>query len=366
VGGNSQLRRITTALQRKPLNSNRLTELLGIDVPVIQAPMAGVQDAQLAIAISNAGGLGSLPCAMLSADVLQSELRRLAESTDKPYNVNFFCHKAPNVSDAQARAWVLRLSGYFAELGLEPPTEAIPVTRAPFSAATLAIIEPFAPPVVSFHFGLPKRAHLTCIKRWGAKVLGCATTVDEARALEQRGADAIIAQGLEAGGHRGCFLSEDLSTQTDTQTLVARMRAAVSVPIIAAGGIANAAGVSAALAYGADGVQIGTTFLLCPEATTSALHRSALRSEAAKHTALTNVFTGRPARGIVNRLMREVGPMAASATAFPSAAGPVSLLRAAAEERGRDDFTPLWCGQDTSGCAGIPAADMLSKLIATL
>lgn len=353
-------------MQQRPSRANRLTTLLGMEVPVIQAPMAGVQDARLAVAVSNAGGLGSLPCALLSTDALQRELRTLAAATDKPYNVNFFCHETPTVSDALAQAWLQRLSGYFAEFGLALPTQALPVTRAPFSASMLDILEPFTPPVVSFHFGLPEAALVRHIKRWGATILGCATTVDEARWLEQRGVDAIIAQGLEAGGHRGCFLSEDMSTQTDTLTLVARTRAAVSVPVIAAGGIASAAGVSEAMSHGADGVQLGTAFMLCPEANTSAVHRAALRSALAQHTAVTNVFTGRPARGIVNRLLREVGPMAANATAFPTAAGPVSLLRAAAEARGSGDFTPLWCGQNVTGCAEIPAAELLRQLVATL
>jgi nitronate monooxygenase len=354
------------SMQHKRSSADRLTALLGTALPVIQAPMAGVQDAQLAVAISNAGGLGSLPCAMLGPEAMQRELRALGAATEKPYNVNFFCHATPVVSDAQAQAWLQRLSGYFEELGLALPAELPPVTRVPFSDAMLELIEPFTPPVVSFHFGLPERAQMNHIKHWGAQILGCATTVEEARWLEQRGVDAIIVQGVEAGGHRGNFLSEDMTTQLGTLELLARTRAAVSVPVIAAGGIASAANVADALAQGADGVQIGTAFLLCPEATTSAVHRAALRSEDSRHTALTNVFTGRPARGIVNRLLREVGPMSASATAFPTAAGPVTLLRAAAEARGSGDFTPLWCGQDASGCAAIPAADLLRRFVSML
>ena len=326
--------------------------------------MAGVQDATLAAAVSNAGGLGSLPCAMLGPEALDTELQRLRALTDKPCNVNFFCHTLPRVSREQDALWLETLSGYFTELKLEPPADRSPVLRQPFGEDSLRILEKHQPAVVSFHFGLPDREALARIKHWGATVLSSATTVEEARWLAAHGADAIIAQGLEAGGHRGSFLTLDMTTQTGTLALVPRVCAAVAVPVIAAGGIASAAGVNAALALGACGVQVGTGFLLCKEATTSALHRAALKSTAAQHTAVTNVFTGRPARSIVNRLVREVGPLAQSATAFPTAASPVSMLRAAAEQHGSHDFTPLWCGQNATGCAEIPAADILQKLAA--
>ncbi|MCB1691057.1 MAG: nitronate monooxygenase [Halioglobus sp.] len=339
-----------------------IAPLLGIDIPIIQAPMAGVQGAELAAAVSNAGGLGSLPCAMLTPAALEEELQRLSSLTSKPFNVNFFCHTTPTVSPLQARGWYQCLSGYFEELDIDPPGDSPGVLREPFGNASLAVLERFKPAVVSFHFGLPEAAQLDQLKSWGTKILASATTVDEALWLAERGADAIIAQGLEAGGHRGSFLTEDMTTQTGTVSLVPRVCAALSIPVIAAGGIASAEGVAAAMTLGAAGVQIGTAFLLCPEARTSALHRAALTSEAAQHTALTNVFTGRPARSIVNRLVREVGPMAAAATAFPSAAGPVALLRAAAESHGCDDFTPLWSGQNATGCREVPAADLLRLL----
>jgi len=343
-----------------------IEQLLGIELPVIQAPMAGVQDAALAAAISNAGGLGSLPGAMLQPAALEAELHRLTAMTDRPFNVNFFCHESPAVSREQQQAWQQSLAVYFKELGIEAPGTGGANLREPFGEAAMTVLEKFRPAVVSFHFGLPHRTQLDQIRRWGARVLGCATTVDEARWLAVRGVDAVIAQGLEAGGHRGAFLTQDMTTQTGTLALVPRICAAVSVPIIAAGGIASPAGVAAAMALGAAGVQVGTAFLLCTEATTSPLHRAALKSSASQHTALTNVFTGRPARGMVNRLVRELGPMAASATAFPTAAAPVSVLRAAAEATGSDDFTPLWCGQNATGCREIPAADMLQILVSNL
>jgi len=218
--------------------------------------------------------------------------------------------------------------------------------------------------VVSFHFGLPSAELLAGVKSWGAKVLSSATTVEEARWLEARGVDAVIAQGVEAGGHRGMFLTEDLSTQAGTFALLPQVVRAVRLPVIAAGGIADAKGVAAALALGAAGVQVGTAYLLCPEATTSAVHRAALKSDAARHTALTNVFTGRPARGVVNRIMRELGPVSGAAPAFPLAGSAVAPLRAKAEGRGSGDFSPLWCGQNPSGCREIPAADLTRSLAA--
>src|SRR6185436_13714124 len=214
----------------------------------------------------------------------------------------------------------------------------------------------------SFHFGLPSAELLARVKSWGSKVLSSATTVDEARWLEARGVDAIIAQGAEAGGHRGLFLSEDLSTQVGTFALVPQVARAVKVPVIAAGGIADADGAAAAIALGASGVQIGTAYLLCPEATTSAVHRAALKSQAARDTALTNLFTGRPARGIVNRVIRELGPINAEAPAFPLATSAITPLRAKAEAQGSGDFSPLWSGQNATGCREIPAGELTRTL----
>jgi nitronate monooxygenase len=216
--------------------------------------------------------------------------------------------------------------------------------------------------VVSFHFGLPPDDLLACVRTWGARILSSATTVDEALWLEARGVDAIIAQGSEAGGHRGMFLSEDLDTQIGTLALVPRIVAAVKSPVIAAGGISDAKGVAAALALGASGVQVGTAYLLCPEATTSAVHRAALKRADAHMTALTNVFTGRPARGIVNRLMREIGPMSAAAPPFPLATAAIAPLRARAEALGRGDFSPLWAGDNAADCQEIGAADLTRQL----
>ena len=340
-----------------------LTTLLGIDLPILQAPMAGVQGSALTVAVSNAGGLGALPCAMLGPDALRQELAAIRAQTDRPFNVNFFCHTPPALDAAREAAWRATLAPAYAEFGIDPATIPAGPGRRPFDAETAELLAAFAPPVVSFHFGLPSPELLARVRGWGAKVLSSATTVEEARWLEAHGVDAVIAQGLEAGGHRGHFLSDDLTRQMGTFALLPQVVAAVRVPVIAAGGIADAAGVASAMALGAAGVQVGTAYLLCPEATTSAVHRAALQSEAARHTALTNLFTGRPARGIVNRFMRSFGPMnEAAVPRFPLATSAVAPLRARAEALGMDDFSPLWAGQHADGCREMPAAQLTRQL----
>ena len=341
-----------------------LQTLLGTDLPLIQAPMAGVQDSALALAVCRAGGLGSLPCAMLDATALQREVTALRAGTDRPWNLNFFCHRDPPPPDAAAQQkWLDALAPYYRELGLDL-TEARTAgpSRAPFSHAVADRLEGVRPPVVSFHFGLPEPDLLARVKRWGSVVLSSATTVDEALWLEAHGADVIIAQGLEAGGHRGHFLDGDVSTQMGTFALLPQVVRAVRCPVVAAGGIADAASVAAARALGAAGVQVGTAYLLCPEARISVVHRRALCSDAARHTALTAVFSGRPARGIVNRLMRELGPLNSAALPFPLAGAAVAPLRTKAESLGSGDFSPLWCGQNAGTCSERPAGEVTLAL----
>ena len=335
---------------------------LGSELPIIQAPMAGVQGAALALAVCKAGGLGSLPCAMLSSDAMRKELAALRAGTDGPYNVNFFVHTPPTADERREAAWRAALTPYYRGYGIDP--HAIPAGpgRAPFTAEAADVLEEFRPAVVSFHFGLPSSELLQRVRRWGSKIIASATTVDEALWLEARGVDAVIAQGVEAGGHRGIFLNDDLSTQPGTFALLPQVVRAVKVPVIAAGGIADAKGVAAAMALGASAVQVGTAYLLCPEATTSAVHRAALKSDAARYTALTNIFTGRPARGIVNRVMRELGPMTSAAPEFPLATSAIAPLRAKAEAQGKGDFSPLWSGQNATGCREVPAAEITRAL----
>jgi nitronate monooxygenase len=339
-----------------------VANLPGIELPIVQGPMAGVQASALALAVSSAGALGSLPCAMLTPEALRAELAALRAGTTRPFNVHFFCH-APPASDAgREAAWRAALAPYYAEHDIDAAAIPPGPGRVPFSREAAQALAEVRPAVVSFQFGLPDEALLGAVRAIGARILASATTVDEARWLEARGVDAIIAQGVEAGGHRSMFLTDDLTTQVGTLALVPQVVRAVGVPVIASGGIADARGVAAVLALGAAAAQVGTAYMLCPEATTGALHRAALASGAARHTALTNLFTGRPARGIVNRLMRELGPISALAPAFPLATAAIAPLRAAAERRGSTDFTPLWSGQNASGCRAMGATALTREL----
>ena len=342
----------------------RLLDLFGIEVPIIQAPMAGSVTSEMVIAVSEAGGLGSLPCAMLSPEQVRTELGIIRQRTSRPINLNFFCHTPPQTDPAREQAWKERLRGYCGELGLDPQAPTPASVRMPFDSATCDLVEEFKPEVVSFHFGLPERGLLDRVRATGAKILSSATSVDEARWLEAQGCDAIIAQGYEAGGHRGIFLSDDISTQAGTMALVPQVVDAVKMPVIAAGGITDARGIVAAFALGASAVQMGTAYLFCPEAKVSPIHRQALRAAKDNQTALTNVFTGRPARGLVNRIVREVGPMSDLAPAFPLAGGAVAPLRTKAEEAGSGDFTALWSGQAAALGREMPAGDLTRQLAA--
>lgn len=336
--------------------------LFEISSPVIQAPMAGSQNHQLAAAVSEAGGLGSIPAGMLNAETLDAELTAIATLTRKPYNVNFFCHQTPTEDAARTKAWLAVLAPYLKELAIDPSSIPGGATRQPFNDAMAEVLERHRPPVVSFHFGLPAPELLQRVKATGAKIISSATTLEEGRWLQQQGVDAVIAQGVEAGGHRGMFLSGDIDGQVGTFALLPQLVAALDVPVIAAGGIADARCVTAAQALGAAGVQVGTAYLLCDESRASQLHRQALQSASAEHTVLTTLFSGRPARGIVNRLIRELGARPAAVPAFPLAGNAIGSLRAAAEPQGIDDFSPLWAGQNVSGCQPIPAARLTEAL----
>ena len=340
----------------------RALTLLGIDLPIVQAPMAGSSGSRLAAAVSGAGGLGSLPCAMLSADDVRAELQEIRKATHRPVNVNFFCHQPPVVDAARAAAWLERLSTYYSELGIEPPAPQTAPGRGAFDDTYCAVVEELRPEVVSFHFGLPDARLVERVRSAGAKILSTATSVEEARWLEANGCDAIIAQGYEAGGHQGMFLNGDAARLVGTLALVPQIADAVGVPVIAAGGIADGRGIAAAFMLGAAGVQIGTAYLRCPEASTSAFHRAALASARDNDSVLTNVFTGRPARGRINRLVEEVGPFSDLAPAFPLAYGAVAPLRAAAEARESSDFSPLWCGQAAPLARELPAGDLTRQL----
>jgi nitronate monooxygenase len=341
---------------------DRFLTVLGITLPILQAPMAGAGDHRLAVAVAQAGGLGAIPCAMLTPARIREEVAAFRAQTDAPLNLNFFCHAAQVPDPASLAAWQHRLAPYYREAGLDPDAPAPLSNRAPFDASLCEVVEDLRPAVVSFHFGLPAADLLARVKATGATILSSATTVAEARWLAAHGVDAIIAQGAEAGGHRGMFLSDEVATQIGTLSLVPQIVDAVSCPVIAAGGISDARGIAAAAMLGATAVQIGTAYLFCPEATISAPHRQALASPEAENTALTNVFTGRPARGVVNRVMRDLGYLSADAPTFPLAGGALAPLRAATEPQGSGDFMPLWSGQSAGLARAMPAAALTTTL----
>ena len=341
----------------------RLLDLFGIDQPIIQAPMAGNTTPELVIAVCEAGGLGSLACAQYNPAQAREAIEAVRRGTSRPINLNFFCHMPPDPDPVRMLRWRAALAPYYLEFGLDPALPPPAGGRSPFDDEFCGIVETYRPEIVSFHFGLPALPLLERVKATGAKIIASATTVAEARWLEARGCDAIIAMGLEAGGHRGNFLSQDMETQVGTFALVPQIADAVTVPVIAAGGIADARGIVAALALGASAVQIGTAYLLSPEAKVPDVHRAALRGVTDDGTMLTNLFTGRPARGIVNRLMRDLGPISTEVPPFPLAGGALIPLRAKTEPSGSGDFMNLWSGQAAALARELPAGE-LTRLLA--
>ncbi|GJE18022.1 NAD(P)H-dependent flavin oxidoreductase [Methylobacterium marchantiae] len=342
-------------------SDRRFLDLVGLEHPIVQAPMVGARG-RLAAAVSAAGGLGSLACAALNAEQVRDEVSSIREVTDRPFTLNFFCHVPAAADPVREAAWRERLAPFYREFDLDPAAPIAMANRAPFDEAMCAVVEDLRPNVVSFHFGLPDDTLLSRVRAAGCLVFSSATTMREARWLETRGVDAIIAQGADAGGHRGMFLTEALESQVGTFSLVPQVVDAVRVPVIAAGGIADARGVAAALALGASAAQIGTAYLLCPEAGAAPAHLAALRSARDEDTALTNVFTGRPARGLLNRAMRELGPVSPEAPAFPMAAPALQPLRQRAEAEGSGDFSPLWSGQAAALAREMAAADLTLRL----
>ncbi|KIU43116.1 MULTISPECIES: nitronate monooxygenase family protein [Bradyrhizobium] len=340
----------------------RLIDRFKTEFPIVLAPMAGVMDAELVIAVAQGGGLGSLPCAMLSAEKAREQVNIIRQRVSAPVNLNFFCHKAVDADPAREARWRQRLAPYFREHGLDPDAAINAANRAPFDAAFCAVVEELKPEVVSFHFGLPEPKLLQRVKGAGAIVMSSATTVKEAIWLEENGADVVIAQGADAGGHRAMFLTENISEQPGTFSLLPQVVDAVKVPVVAAGGIADGRGIAAAFALGASAVQIGSAYLRCPESKVTPQGRVALAQASDESTVITNVMTGRPARGVANRVMREVGPISPDAPAFPHAATALGPLKAAAEKQGKVDFTNLWAGQAVRMGKEMPAAELTRAL----
>jgi len=342
----------------------RLLELFDIEHPILLAPMAGAMDYELAAAAAQGGALASLPCALLNPAQAREQMENFRARTQAKINMGFFCHMPPELNNEREMRWRERLAPYYRELNIDPADPVPTSMRLPFDEAFCRVVEETKPGVVSFHFGLPETGLFKRVKAAGCVTLASATTVAEARWLEAHGVDAIVAQGYEAAGHRGMFLADDLSTQVGTFALVPQVVEAVKLPVIAAGGITDARGIVAAFALGAAGVQIGTAFLFSPESKISAPYRAALGTARDDGTAVTNLMTGRPARGIMNRVMRDIGPMNEIAPDFPLAAGALAPLRAKAEAQGSGDFTSMWAGQAASLGRAMPAADLVRMLAA--
>jgi nitronate monooxygenase len=340
----------------------RILDLFGINLPILQAPMAGASTPEMAIAVGRAGGLAALAAAMLTPQQMAEAVAAIRAASSAPLNINFFCHTPPAQDPQQLAAWQARLAPYCAELGLDPAPHAPAGGRAPFDEAYCAQVEALRPEVVSFHFGLPEPALMARVQATGARIIASATTVAEAQFLASHGCDAIIAMGLEAGGHRGNFLTHDMNSQIGTFSLVPQIADAVSVPVIAAGGIADGRGVAAAFMLGASAVQVGTAYLFSPEASVKPWHRKALAEAASDATTLTNIFTGRPARGITNRIMRDIGPLSPDAPAFPLAGGALAPIRAKTEAAGSGDFSNMWSGQASRLAVALPAGELTRKL----
>ncbi|PHR83492.1 MAG: 2-nitropropane dioxygenase [Colwellia sp.] len=337
-----------------------LCSILGVEKPIIQAPMAGVQNWELAVAVSNSGGLGSIPCGMLTKDQILAEITSFRKNSNKNYNLNFFCHKMPAINHQALKVWEEQLLPYYESFSIKPPKE-ISGLRKPFDVSLADALEPYKPPIISFHFGLPSPELVARIKSWRTVVISSATTKEEGIWLQNNGADIVIAQGSEAGGHRGMFMTSDPSTQLPTFELVECLKQVLSVPVIAAGGIATNTDIKEVIGLGASGVQVGTSYLLCDEAKTSVIHRKAIKSKNST-TALTNIFSGRLARGITNKVMTDLNFIADNAPEFPYASIAIAPLRTKAESQNKSDFSPLWSGTDRSGCKEISAAKLTNEL----
>jgi nitronate monooxygenase len=349
---------------RAAWSNRRLLDLLKIDHPIIQAPMGGGHiSPDMPVAVCGAGGLGSFPCSALTSAQVRDVVAKIRAQTTKPLNLNFFCHVTQRDGAVEA-AWLKRLAPYYTELGVNPPEFPTSSSRPPFGAEMCDVVVELKPQAVSFHFGLPEKSLVDRLKAAGCVILSSATTVTEARWLEDHGVDAVIAQGAEAGGHRGMFLTSEPASQVGTLVLVPQVVDAVNVPVIAAGGIADGRGIAAAFALGASAVQMGTAYLLCPEARISAHHRAALKSAKDKLTAISNVITGRPARVFVNRIVLEVGPLATGVPSFPLGGVALEPLRTKAESLGSADFSGLYAGQAAALGRELPAGELTLKLAA--
>lgn len=342
--------------------TDSLCRLLGCGDPIVQAPMIGGSTVAMAAAVSNAGGLGSLGCGMMSPDEVRATWAEVRAQTDRPVNLNFFVHDEPDLDEYDPEPMSVVLRPLYRAAGLDgdvPP----PASPAPsFNDDVLAAVLELRPAVVSFHFGLPEGDGVAALKRAGIRIIGCATTVAEAVALEAGGVDAIIAQGAEAGGHRGTFLGDVLGGAVGTMALVPQIADAVRVPVIAAGGIADGRGVAAAFLLGAAGVQLGTAFLCSPESAVVPAHARALAQARAEDMVVTRIFSGRPARAIRNRATAELARFEDFAAPFPAQRALLAPLAKVSLKSDTGDYHALWSGQGAPLARAEAAADIFQRI----
>lgn len=344
---------------------NQHTRLpLGIRLPIIQAPMAGTSTPELAAAVSNAGGMGSVGLAAATNEQAHSAIKRCKALTDAPFNVNFFCHRTP-VADATVESeWIKYLRPLFDETGVQAPAT-LNASYISFNdnPAMLDIVLEERPPVVSFHFGIPKASDIEQLKAAGITLMATATTLPEARAIEAAGLDMIVAQGVEAGGHRGVFDPRHPDLGLTTLALTRLLATQVGLPVIAAGGIMDGCGIRAVLELGASAAMMGTAFILCPESAANEAYRRALSSDKAQHTRITAVASGRPARGIVNDLHTRIDiPGRPAIPDFPICYAAIKALQKAAQAQGNAGYGSHWAGQGAPLARTMPAAELVNVL----
>lgn len=340
-----------------------LTDLLEIEHPILQAPMGGESTTQMAVAVCNAGGLGGLGCSSKSADEVRRAIEEIRSGTNRSFNLNFFAHPPPGENpqvNEQTRALV---APFYDELGIENIPTRAEAPLDPFDESRLAVLLEMRPKVVSFHFGLPPLDMVQALQDAGTVVLCTATTVAEARQLANAGVDAIIAQGWEAGGHRGTFEVSFEDFGVGTMALVPQVVDAVDVPVIAAGGIADGRGIAAALVLGASGVQLGTAFLSCPEADIDARYREALRNATEDGTRLTRAFSGRPARARNNRYIEAMAEKRVRLPDFPTMYSFSGPLESTSRDTGKSGFEFFLWGQGAPMNRELPAAELMERLV---
>ena len=339
---------------------DRFRALLGSRHPILLAPMAGAGGVELAVAAMAGGAVGALPCAMLTPEAVREQVAEVRVRAEGPLNLNFACHAMPE--GASDKAWRALLQRYYQAYGIAEAAGEGPL-RLPFGADMCAVVEETRPELVSFFFGLPEDALLDRVRHAGCRVLATATTIDEARWLAERGVDAIVAQGFEAGGHAGRFLPESRpEEQMGLFALLPQIVDATGLPVIAAGGIADGRGIAAAFVLGAAAVQVGTAYLLSPESLVGGIHRTALHEAEAEHSAFTNLFSGGLARGLPTRLTRDLGWVRAEAPPFPLAAAALLPIAKAANARGETGFLPMWSGQAARLAPVLPARELTEQL----